>query len=122
MATDNPPNDNIFFESHQQDIAPSLRDHGRAEILKVAEKFFGQLIAARVHFGTEGIGSRCTVNIQMGGLAPIAAEALSKDMKLSFDLALEKAVHQLRRAKRELRDDKPARIDKGVLPDGSRIN
>ncbi len=122
MATENPQDANIFFESHHEDIAPSLRDHGHAESEKIAKKYFGQLIAARVHFNPEGIGSRCTINIQMGGLPPITGEALSKDMKLSFDLALEKAVNQLRRAKRELRDDKPARIDKGVLPDGSRIN
>jgi ribosomal subunit interface protein len=122
MATDHPQDAHIFFESHNEEVPRSLRDHGHAEILKIAEKYFGRLIAAKVHFTAEGIGSRCTVNIQMGGLEPITGEALSKDMKLSFDVALEKAAKQLRRAKRELRDDKPARIDKGVLPDGSRTN
>jgi ribosomal subunit interface protein len=111
----------ITFESNNQEIGDALREHGRAEILKMAEKYFGRLVAASVHFTGEGVTTRCTVNVQMGGLPMTSAEASAKDLRQAFNQALDKVATQLRRTKRELREDKPARIDKGVLPDGSRM-
>ncbi|MDB5641883.1 MAG: ribosomal subunit interface protein [Hyphomicrobiales bacterium] len=111
----------ITFESNHHDIGDSLRAHGRAEILKMAEKYFDRLIAAKVHFTGEGVTTRCSVNVQMGGLPMISAEASAKGLPLAFNQALEKVATQLRRSKRELREDKAERVDKGVLPDGSRM-
>lgn len=111
----------ITFESNNQEIGDALREHGRAEILKMTEKYFGRLISASVHFTGEGVTTRCSVNVQMGGLPMMSAEASAKELRLAFNQALDKVATQLRRAKRELREDKPARIDKGVLPDGSRM-
>jgi ribosomal subunit interface protein len=111
----------ITFESNHHDLGDALREHGRAEILKMAEKYFGRLVSAKVHFTNEGVTSRCSVNIQMGGLPMVSAEASAKDLRLAFNQALDKAATQLRRTKRELREDKPARVDKGVLPDGTRM-
>ena len=111
----------ITFESNHHDLGDALRAHGRAEILKLAEKYFGRLVSATAHFTNEGVTSRCSVNIQMGGLPMMSAEASAKDLRQAFNLALDKVATQLRRAKREVREDKPARVDKGVLPDGSRM-
>lgn len=111
----------ITFESNNQEIGDALREYGRGEILNMAEKYFGRLISATVHFTGEGVTTRCTVNVQMGGLPRTSAEASAKEMRIAFREALERVAKQLRRAKRELREDKPARVDKGVLPDGSRM-
>jgi ribosome-associated translation inhibitor RaiA len=46
-------------------------------------------------------------------------EARDKDIYVAFNTALEKVAKQLRRTKREVREDKGARIDKdAVLRDG----
>lgn len=111
----------ITFESNHHDLGDALRAHGRAEILKLAEKYFGRIISAKVHFTNEGLTSRCSVNIQMGGLPMMSAESSAKSLRQALNQALDKVATQLRRTKRELREDKPVRADKGVLPDGSRI-
>lgn len=111
----------ITIESSNQPISDALRIHGHAEIEKMAAKYFGHLVSASAHFTGEGILSRCSITVQMGGLPRMAAEASDKDMKTAFNQALDKVATQLRRTKREIREDKPARIDKGLLPDGSRM-
>jgi hypothetical protein len=55
---------------------------------------------------------RCTVNAQMGALRMISGENKNTDIYAAFRLALEKVAKQLRRAKRELREDKAERLDK----------
>ncbi len=111
----------ITFESNNHDIGDALRQHGRSEIEKMAEKYFDRLISASVHFKEEGITTRCSVTVQMGGLPIISGEASAKHLRFALDQALDKVATRLRRMKRELREDKPARLDKGVLPDGSRV-
>lgn len=111
----------ITLESSNQPVSEALRLHGHDEIQKVAEKYFGHLVSAKAHFTADGFQTRCSITMQMGGLPSANAYAADKDMKLAFDHALDKVATQLRRAKREIREDKPARIDKGILPDGSRV-
>ncbi|MBX9739767.1 MAG: ribosome-associated translation inhibitor RaiA [Beijerinckiaceae bacterium] len=111
----------ITIESSNQDISDALRTHGHTEIQKMAAKYFGHLVSASAHFTAEGILSRCSITVQMGGLPRMAAEASDKDMRIAFNAALDKVATQLRRTKRELREDKPERLEKGVLPDGSRM-
>ena len=53
--------------------------------------------------------------MQMGGLPMKSAEAMGKDIYLSFDAALAKVAKQLRRTKRELREDKAGRTDKDAV-------
>jgi ribosome-associated translation inhibitor RaiA len=76
---------------------------------------------ASVHVTREGITYRCTVNIQMGALKMMSGEAKDKDLYTAFRAALQKTAKQLRRSKRELREDKAARTDKDMLlREGSR--
>jgi len=109
----------ILVQSSNVDLGDMFPDFARTNIRQVAGKYFGRLSNASVHVTREGITYRCTVNIQMGALKMMSAEAQNKDCYLAFNAALAKAEKQLRRAKRELREDKASRVDKDmVLRDG----
>ena len=109
----------ITVQSSNVDLGDTFRDHAKQNIMRAAGKYFGHLSTAAVHLTREGLNYRCTVNIQMGALKMMSAEAQNKDCYLAFNAALAKAEKQLRRAKRELREDKASRVDKDmVLRDG----
>jgi ribosomal subunit interface protein len=105
----------IAVQSSNVHLGHRLPEHARESILRAASKYFGRLNTASVHFSKEGITYRCSVTMQMGGLPMKSAEAKDKDIYLAFNAALDKVSKQLRRTKRELREDKPARTDKDVL-------
>ena len=102
----------IRVQSSNVDLGDVLPEYARRSILQVASKYFGRLNAATVHFSREGAAYRCTVNIQMGALRMMSAEAENRNAYAAFRGSLEKVAKQLRRAKRELREDKAERIDK----------
>jgi ribosomal subunit interface protein len=109
-------NDNrILVQSSVVDLGDAFPEYARSCIEKVAGKYFGHLSSASVHVTREGITYRCTVNIQMGALKMMTGEAKNKDLYASFRDALQKAAKQLRRSKRELREDKAERLDKDAL-------
>jgi ribosomal subunit interface protein len=105
----------ITVQSSDVHLGDRLPAHARERILRVASKYFGRLNTASVHFSREGITYRCSVNMQMGGLPMKSAEAMDKDIYLSFDAALAKVAKQLRRTKRALREDKAGRTDKDAV-------
>jgi ribosomal subunit interface protein len=105
----------ITVQSSNVHLGDRLPTYARESILRVASKYFGRLNTASAHFSREGISYRCSVNMQMGGLPMKSAEAKNKDIYLAFNAALDKVSKQLRRTKRELREDKPARTDKDVV-------
>ncbi len=105
----------ITIQSSNIHLGDGLPDHARESILRVASKYFGRLNTASAHFTKEGITYRCSVNMQMGGLPMKSAEAQDKDIYLSFNTALAKVAKQLRRTKRELREDKAERTDKDII-------
>ncbi len=109
----------ITVQSSNVDLGEVLPEHARESIERVAGKYFGQLISSAVHFTREGQSYRCTVNMQMSGTKMMTGEAQSEDAFQAFNTALGKAGKQLRRKKREVREDKGTRIDKDmVLRDG----
>jgi ribosomal subunit interface protein len=111
----------ITVQSSNVDLGSSLPEHARQSILRVASKYFGRLNTASVHFNREGITYRCSVNMQMGALPMKSGEARDKDIYIAFNSALNKVAKQLRRTKREVREDKGERVDKDVvLRDGLR--
>jgi ribosomal subunit interface protein len=111
----------ITIQSSSVDLSDAFREHAQQGIARVASKYFGHLNVASVHVGREGVLFRCTVNIQMGALKMMSAESQDKDCYVAFRSALEKVEKQLRRAKRELREDKAVRLDKDrTLRDGLR--
>jgi ribosomal subunit interface protein len=106
---------NITVQSSSIELGSSLPEHARESILRVASKYFGRLNTASVHFNREGITYRCSINMQMGALPMKSAEARDKDIYLAFNSALNKLAKQLRRTKREVREDKAERVDKDVF-------
>ncbi len=105
----------ITIQSSNIHLGDGLPDHARENILRVASKYFGRLNTASAHFTKEGITYRCSVNMQMGGLPMKSAEGKDKDIYVAFNAALTKVAKQLRRTKRELRDDKAERTDKDAV-------
>jgi ribosomal subunit interface protein len=105
----------ILVQSSTVDLGEAFPEYARTNIRQVAGKYFGRLSAASVHVTREGITYRCTVNIQMGALKKMTGEAKNKDLYAAFRQALQKAAKQLRRSKRELREDKAERVDKDAL-------
>ena len=105
----------ITIQSSNVHLGDRLPDYARENILRVASKYFGRLNTAAVHFTKDGITYRCSVNMQMGAIPMKSAEARDKDIYLAFNAALEKVAKQLRRTKRELREDKAERLDKDVV-------
>ena len=111
----------ISVQSSNVDLGDSFREHAKQSIVRAASKYFGRLNAASVYVNREGPFFRCTVNIQMGALKMMSAEFQDEDCYTAFKNALGKVEKQLRRAKRELREDKPVRVDKDMmLRDGLR--
>ena len=106
---------NITVQSSNIDLGSSLPGHARESILRVASKYFGRLNTASVHFNREGITYRCSVNMQMGSLPMMSGEARDKDIYVAFNTALDKVAKQLRRTKREVREDKGERVDKDAV-------
>ena len=105
----------ILVQSSNVDLGDMFPEYARTNIRQVAGKYFGRLSTASVHVTREGITYRCTVNIQMGALKMMSGEAKNKDVYAAFRAALQKTAKQLRRSKRELREDKAARTDKDML-------
>jgi ribosomal subunit interface protein len=109
----------ITVQSSNVTLGERMPEYAREAIRKVAAKYFGRLNTASVHVTREGIAYRCSVNVQMGALPMKSAEGRGKDVYLAFGDALNKVAKQLRRTKRELREDKAERTDKeAVLNDG----
>jgi ribosomal subunit interface protein len=111
----------ITVQSSNVDLGEVLPQHAREGVERVAGKYFGQLTTAAVHFTREGPNFRCTVNMQMSSTKMMTGEAQNADAFQAFNTALTKAAKQLRRKKREVREDKGTRTDKDmVLRDGLR--
>ncbi|QRM29923.1 ribosome hibernation-promoting factor, HPF/YfiA family [Microvirga sp. VF16] len=106
---------NILVQSSAVDLGEMFPEYAKTNIRQVAGKYFGHLSAASVHVTREGITYRCTVNMQMGALKMMTGEAKDKDVYTAFRAALQKTAKQLRRSKRELREDKAERVDKDML-------
>jgi len=106
---------NILVQSSAVDLGDMFPEYAKTNINQVAGKYFGHLSSASVYVTREGITYRCTVNMQMGALKMMTGEAKNKDLYAAFRAALQKTAKQLRRSKRELREDKAERTDKDML-------
>jgi ribosomal subunit interface protein len=105
-------NEEITIGSSNVDLGDALRAHVRDSVLGMAEKYLQNLVRAGVHFSNEGNSYRCSVNVHVGALPVMAAEARAQDCHIAFNLALDKVGKQMRRTKRAVREDKAAREDK----------
>ncbi len=101
--------ENITVGSAHVDLGSDFREQAQQRIQEVAKKYLGDLTMASVHVAREGTSYRCSVNMQMGGQSIMSGEAQARDVPLAFRTALGKVEKQLRRTKRELREDKQNR-------------
>ena len=106
---------NILVQSATVDLGENFPEFAKTNIQRIAGKYFGRLSMGSVHVTREGPTYRCTVNMQMGALKVMTGEAKDKDLYTAFRAALQKTAKQLRRTKRELREDKGERVDKDML-------
>jgi len=104
--------DNITVGSAHVELGSYFREQAQQQIRAVAKKHLGDLTMASVHVAQEGAYYRCSVNMQMGSLNLLSAEAKGKDVSLAFRTALGKLKKQLRRTKRLLRENKPNRPER----------
>lgn len=104
----------IVVQSPGIHLGDGLPDHAKDGIRCVAGKYFGRLVTASAHFGRDGSGYRCTVRMDMAGLPSKSADAVDGNIYTAFNTALAKVAKQLRRAKRELRENQPIRLDKDM--------
>lgn len=102
----------ITVESSTVDLGDAFRQHARDAILRVSAKYFGRLTTGSAHVTREGSSYRCSVVMQAGALKTMTGEATEKEIYVAFDRALDKVAKQLRRTKRELREDKGQRVGK----------
>ncbi len=105
----------ILVQSSHIDLGEALTQHAREAILRTVSKYFGRLRSATVHFRHEGASYCCTIEIQIGALPRMVAEASHRDIYRAFDGTLDKVAKQLRRTKRELREDKGERVGKDSM-------
>jgi hypothetical protein len=70
----------ITVQSSDIDLGEALPRHAEEGILRVASKYFGRLVTGSAHFSKEGHNFRCSVNMQMGALKMMSAEAQNKDI------------------------------------------
>ena len=102
----------IHVQSSDIDLGQALVEHCRTRVTETGRKYFGKLTRASVHFRHEGQAFACSVKIGSGALEPHAAECVDRDAHRAFNLALSKVAKQLRREKRQLREDKAHRPEK----------
>ena len=86
------------------DLREALPHKVREELLHVAETHFGRLNHATVGFTRNGHWYCCTINVQVGNLKMIVAEASAGDCHQAFDQALAKIGRQLHRRSRRVVD------------------
>ncbi len=84
------------------DLGEALPRKVEQELLRAVETYFGRLNHATVGFTRDGHWYCCTINVQIGNLKVIVAEATATSCHQAFDLSLAKVDKQLRRRKRRM--------------------
>jgi ribosomal subunit interface protein len=102
----------ITVQGAHIDLGDALPEHVRSTIVLTASKWFNRITSASVHFRQEGSSYVCTVNVHVGSIPPFIGEHSHKDIYVAFGVAMEKVAKQMRRRKRETREDKATRPDK----------
>lgn len=92
------------------DLGEALPRKVQEEILHVTETYFGHLKHASVGFTRDGHWYCCTINVQVGNLKVIVAEASATDCHQAFDQTLAKIGRQLIRRKQKVADSKRGQI------------
>jgi len=84
------------------DLGEDLPHKVREELLRLAETSFGRLNHAAVGFTRDGHSYCCIINVQVGNLKVIVAEASAANCHQAFDHALARIGRQLHRRKQRI--------------------
>jgi ribosomal subunit interface protein len=85
------------------------------DVMHVTETHFGHLNHASVGFTRDGHWYCCTINVQIGNLKVIVAEALAPDCHQAFDQALARIGRQLLQRKRRVADRNRVQVSAPAL-------
>lgn len=107
----------IIVSGHQVDVGETLRDHATEQLGALGRKYFGGAEDVTCTFSRTGNGGfGCAIRVHSGRGLYFDGEAEHAAAPAAFSLALERVAKQLRRRKRELREDKPVNPTRdGVL-------
>jgi ribosomal subunit interface protein len=101
-----PDSPRIAIHGHQMDVGDALRQHMTDKLLATTDKYLGaEDMTAR--FARTGHGGfSCSVRVHSGRDLFFEGSAEAPEAPVAFNQALERVAKQLRRRKRELREDK----------------
>lgn len=107
----------VIVSGHQVDVGEALRNHAVAQLQALAHKYFGRAEEVTCTFSRTGSGGfGCAIRVHSGHGRHFDGEAEHAAAPGAFTLALEHVAKQLRRRKREVREDKPVNPTRdGVL-------
>ncbi|WP_158291885.1 HPF/RaiA family ribosome-associated protein [Paracraurococcus ruber] len=108
---------NVIVSGHQVDVGDALRGHATEQLQALSQKYFGGAQDVTCTFSRIGNGGfGCAIRVHSGRDLYFDGEAEHAAAPGAFALALERVSKQLRRRKRELREDKPTNPTRdGVL-------
>jgi ribosomal subunit interface protein len=96
----------ITVSGHQMDVGDALREYATTQLANLAGKFFGGAEDMVATFNKTGNGGfLCSVRVH-AGRSYFDGKAEAREPHAAFNEALEHVAKQLRRLKRELREDK----------------
>lgn len=111
LAMDKP----IMVSGHNVELGDALREFAERKIEETAGKYFGRITEATVQFKKTGAFYACAIRFRSRGMQNLAAEHENVEIYTAFNICLEKLSKQLRRAKRQMREDKAQRPDKVAM-------
>ena len=115
--TDEDATSRIIVSGHQVDVGDTLRAHATEQLEALGRKYFDKAEDATCTFSRTGKGGfACAIRVHSGRGLFFDGEAEHAAAPGAFAQALEHVAKQLRRRKRELREDKPVNPTRdGVL-------
>jgi ribosome-associated translation inhibitor RaiA len=107
----------IIVSGHQVDVGDTLRAHAVEQLEALGHKYFNKAEDATCTFSRTGSGGfGCAIRVHSGRGLHFDGEGEHAAAPGAFAVALERVAKQLRRRKRELREDKPVNPTRdGVL-------
>src|SRR5438309_211513 len=98
----------IIVSGHQVDVGDTLRSHAMEQLEALGHKYFDKAEDVTCTFSRTGSGGfGCAIRVHSGRGLYFDGEGEHAAAPGAFAVALERVAKQLRRRKRELREDKP---------------
>jgi ribosomal subunit interface protein len=107
----------LQISGHQVELGDALRGYVTDQLTELATKYFGGVEDMACTFSRTGIGGfAVSLRVHSGPGMYFDGRGEAQEPIPAFNIALEHVAKQLRRRKRELREDKPVNPDKAGPP------